>query len=73
MSEAENFTNISRQRGCEKQKFHADFTLLGDGAEKKKSHVRDFSARNAGAGNGCANLVGTWDVWALSAGKTPCP
>ena len=26
-------------------------------------------ARNSGAGNGCANFMGTWKNWPLSAGK----
>ena len=32
-------------------------------------NVRNFSARNSGARNGCANLLGGWDLLVLSAGK----
>ena len=35
----------------------------------KKPHVRNFSARNSGAGNGRANFMGAWDFLLLSAGK----
>ena len=31
---AENFTKISRQKRCEKRKFHENFTLLGRSADK---------------------------------------
>ena len=30
----------------------------------------EFSVRNSGAGNGCANFMGTWKNCVLSAGKT---
>ena len=36
---------------------------------QKKSDVHKISARNSGAGNGCANFMGAWRFWALSAGK----
>ena len=39
----------------------------------KKPHVCNFSARNSGAGNGCANFMGAWHFLALSAGKPPMP
>ena len=29
-------------------------------------------ACNSGAGNGCANFMGTWNFCILSAGKPPC-
>ena len=40
---------------------------------RTKPHVRNFSARNSGAGNGCANFMGAWDFWVLSAGNPPMP
>ena len=40
---------------------------------QKKRGVHKISARNSGAGNGCANLMGAWHFLVLSAGKPPCP
>ena len=40
---------------------------------QKNPHVRNLSARNSGAGNGCANFMGAWHFLVLSAGKLPCP
>ena len=40
---------------------------------QKKPRARNFSARNSGAGNGCANFMDAWHFLVLSAGKTPCP
>ena len=40
---------------------------------QKKRDVHKISARNSGAGNGCADFMGTWHFWVLSAGKPPCP
>ena len=40
---------------------------------QKKRDVRKISARNSGAGNGCANFMGAWHFLVLSAGKPPCP
>ena len=40
---------------------------------QKNPHVRNFSARNSGARNGRANLMGAWDFLVLSAGKIPMP
>ena len=41
---------------------------------QKKPNFRNFSARNSsnGAGNGCADFMGAWNFWALSAEKLPC-
>ena len=39
---------------------------------RKNPRVRNFSARDSGAGNGCANFVCAWDfLGVLSAGKPP--
>ena len=40
---------------------------------QKKRGVHKISARNPGAGNGCANFMGAWHFLVLSAGKPPCP
>ena len=40
---------------------------------QKKRDVHKISARNSGAGNGCADFMGAWHFWVLSAGKPPCP
>ena len=40
---------------------------------QKKPDVRNFSARNSGAGNGRANFMGAWDFGVLSAGKSRMP
>ena len=40
---------------------------------QKKRGVHKISARNSGAGNGCANFMGAWHFLVLSAGKPPCP
>ena len=40
---------------------------------QKKRDVHQISARNSGAGNGCADFMGAWLFWFLSAGKPPCP
>ena len=40
---------------------------------QKKRGVHKISARNSGAGNGCANFMGAWHFSVLSAGKPPCP
>ena len=37
---------------------------------QKNPRVRKIFVRNSGAGNGCANFMGTWQKCALSAGKT---
>ena len=42
-------------------------------SEILKPIVRNFSARNSGAGNGRANFMGAWDFLVLSAGKPPMP
>ena len=39
----------------------------------EKRGVHKISARNSGAGNGCANFMGAWHFLVLSAGKPPCP
>ena len=39
---------------------------------QKKPHVRNFSARNSGAGNWRANFMGAWDFLAFC-WKTPVP
>ena len=36
---------------------------------QKKRDVHKLSARNSGAGNGCANFMGAWHFLVLSAGK----
>ena len=36
---------------------------------QKKPGVRNSSARNSGAGNGCAKFMGAWHFWVLSAGN----
>ena len=38
---------------------------------QKKRDVHKISARNSGAGNGCANFMGAWHFLVLSAGRTP--
>ena len=38
---------------------------------QKKRGVHKISARNSGAGNGCANFMGAWHFLVLSAGKPP--
>ena len=38
---------------------------------QKKRDVHKISARNSGAGNGCANFMDAWHFWVLSAGKNP--
>ena len=40
---------------------------------EKTPHVRNFSARYSGAGNGCANLTGAWHFLVLSAGEAFMP
>ena len=41
---------------------------------QKKRGVHKISARNSGARNGCANLMGAWHFLVLSAGKkNPMP
>ena len=40
---------------------------------QKKRGVHKTSARNSGAGNGCANFMGAWHFLVFSAGKPPCP
>ena len=40
---------------------------------QKTPHACSFSARNSGARNGCANFVGAWHCWVLSAGEPPSP
>ena len=40
---------------------------------QKKRDVHKISARNSGAGNGCASFMGAWHFLVLSAGKPPCP
>ena len=40
---------------------------------QKKRGVHKISARNSGAGNGCANFMGAWHFLVLSAGKPPLP
>ena len=40
---------------------------------QNKPYVRNFSTRNSGARNDCANLMGAWHFWVLSAGKPPRP
>ena len=40
---------------------------------QKKRDVHKISARNSGAGNGCADFMGAWHFLVLSAGKPPCP
>ena len=40
---------------------------------QKKPDVRDFSARNSGAGNGCTNFMGAWHFLVLPAGKPAMP
>ena len=43
-------------------------------SELRKSVVFiKFSARNSGAGNGCANFMGAWHFLVLSAGNPSCP
>ena len=42
-------------------------------SSQKKRGVQEISARNCGAGNGCANFMGAWHFLVLSAGKPPCP
>ena len=37
---------------------------------QKNPRVRKIRVRNSGAGNGCANFMGTWKKCVLSAGKT---
>ena len=32
---------------------------------QKKPHVRNFSACNSRARNGCANFMGAWHIWSL--------
>ena len=51
----------------------APFQLAGDKntVYQKKPRVHNFSARNSGAGNGCANFMGAWHFCVLSAGKNP--
>ena len=39
----------------------------------EKRDVHGISTRNSGAGNGCANFMGAWHFWIVSAGKPPCP
>ena len=46
---------------------------LGASLFQKKHDVHKISARNSGAGNGCANFIGAWHFLVLSAGKTPMP
>ena len=41
--------------------------------KKKKRDVHKISARNSGAGNGCANFMGARHFCVLSAGKPPMP
>ena len=36
---------------------------------QKKRDVHKISARNSGAGNGCADFIGAWHFLVLSAGK----
>ena len=36
---------------------------------QKNPRVRKIRVRNSGAGNGCANFMGAWNFWVLSAGK----
>ena len=36
-------------------------------------HVCNLAARNSGAGNGCANFVGTWDVFFIFLLENPLP
>ena len=40
---------------AEKSPFASDF--------QKKRGVHKISARNSGAGNGCANFMGAWHFW----------
>ena len=47
--------------------------LLRTFFSQKKRGVHEISARNSGAGNGCANFMGAWHFLVLSAGKLPCP
>ena len=39
----------------------------------EKSLMSVISAHTSGAGNGCANFMGAWHFWALSAGKPTRP
>ena len=39
----------------------------------EKRDVHKISARNSGAGNGCANFMGAWHFLVLSAEEPPCP
>ena len=41
--------------------------------KSEKRGVHKISARNSGAGNGCAKFMGAWHFLVLSAGKPPCP
>ena len=38
-----------------------------DALFRKKPHVHDFSARNAGAGNGCTKFLHVWYFWVFLA------
>ena len=40
---------------------------------QKNPHVRNFSARNSGAGNGRANFMGAWDSFGSFCRKAPMP
>ena len=56
------------------QDIHVDRPVVAWSAGRhaqKKPHVRNFSARNSGAGNECANFVGAWQFLVLSAGNPP--
>ena len=49
------------------------YSKLPNFIQKNPFSVRKIRVRNSGAGNGCANFVGTWKKCVLSAGKPPCP
>ena len=71
-SEIENFVRggmVFFMRPSENE-FFRSWGPLGN---QNKRDVHKISARNSGAGNGCADFMGAWHFWVLSAGKAPMP
>ena len=53
--------------------FRSEPELFSAKISEKPLNVRNFSARNSGAGNGCANLWAPGIFWFFLLEKPPCP
>ena len=54
---------VQARYGAELPSFISIFRYAGRPIMLGMDHVRNFSARNSGVGNGCANFMGAWDFW----------